>query len=119
MKSPFITVGEHSLICILSVHEDPWDYKLWTTGIDVCAFVHQIACCPGIVQDNGGVFAEPNRDDGTVEFLGPLFESIPWLTFRELENVSDDGQWERSGRHFGSEAQHSRILCRQCNSTHE
>jgi hypothetical protein len=117
MKSPSIAVWEHGLICILSFHEDPRDYKLWTAGIDVCAFVHQIARRPSIVQDDGGVSAEPNGDDGTVEFGGPFFESIPWFTFRQLENVSDDREREWSRRHFGPETQHSCIVCRNCNDT--
>src|SRR5579862_2791705 len=102
MKSPSISIRQHSLIKLLPIHEDSRDLERWSTGINIGPLIHEITCRPTIIQHNRRIASEPNRDNRTLILIRPFLETIPRFRFRELQDVPNDwhGKWTR--RHFPS-----------------
>jgi hypothetical protein len=100
MPSPTIPVRQHCLIIFFALQENSRDLEGRSTGIDVGAFIHQIACRPRIVEDDCRRATKPDRDNGTLVLVGPFFEAVPWLAFRELKDVANDREGQGPRRHL-------------------
>jgi hypothetical protein len=103
MNSPFIPVRQEGLICVRVVEEVTHDDMTRTRRIDVCPFLHQIGCGPGVVNEDRWCSTDPNSNERVVIVLTPLLEYDPWFSFRKVKMIADYRKWKRARREFPSQ----------------
>jgi hypothetical protein len=82
----------------------------WTRGVDIGAFLHEIGCCPGVIDHYGWNSTNPYSYEGIVVILTPLLEGDPWFPFGKVQMVANDRQGEWTWRKLLSLQQDSGIV---------